>query len=54
MIERNSASQQITFFTPPNVRSLDRIEGRRPGEMAADGRRPVSSALLPPPGVGTG
>lgn len=43
-----------TFFTPPNVRSLDRIVGRRPGEMPADGRRLIRSPLLPlPPGVGT-
>lgn len=48
----HSVSQHVTFFTPPKVRSLDRIEGRRPGEIAAGGRRPVSSPLLLPPGVG--
>lgn len=49
----NSEIQCITFFTPPRVRSLDRMEGRRPGEMAAGGRRPVSRLRLLPPGVGT-
>lgn len=49
----NIPSRCITFFTPPRVRSLDRIEGRRPGEMADGGRRPASGPRVLPPGVGT-
>lgn len=52
VIYSNSPSCCITFFTPPRVRSLDRIEGRRPGEMADGGRRPASGPRVLPPGVG--
>lgn len=45
--------QVDTFFTPPKVMSLERTEGRRPGEMVADGRRPARTPLPLPPGLGT-
>lgn len=43
----------LTFFTPPKVRSLERMEGRRPGEMPAGGRRFGNGTRGFPPGVGT-
>lgn len=38
----------VTFLTPPSVRSLERIVGRRPGEMDAGSRRPIGNPLAPP------
>lgn len=38
----------VTFLTPPSVRSLERIVGRRPGEMEAGSRRPIGNPLAPP------
>ncbi len=40
--------QLCTFLTPPNVRSLERIVGRRPEETEAGSRRPIGSPLAPP------
>lgn len=49
----SGACCSLAFFTPPKVRSLERIEGRRPGEIAAGGRRLGNGTRGFPPGVGT-
>lgn len=33
---------KVFFLTPPRVRSLERMEGRRPGVRGGAGRRPIS------------